>query len=765
MAYILKLTVAIWNKCKTVKAKLLLGTLVSVIIFGYLYTKVILPSPFANEEKIINTYVEQISVKDGIGQLIMTGLPVDYRNYKDSDKLKKMFSEYGVGNAIVNAYNFYNRDNKYDDNQVVASIIEFNNNIQLLSNKSRLALPVLIAADFESPNYTSVRNGLTLPPSALSLGACQRPEYIRQVGQLVGVQLKSIGIQILLGPVLDTYNVSQGNTSILQDRCFASSPNDVIKAASHFTKGLSQAQILTFAKHFPSHGAIESNPHDYTVPIYEGSKNQLQMDIKPFVGLSDNIDGVMTSHIELDGVLSTVSKKFITDTLRSEPNVEKKVIITDDLTSMGAIRKYSKENKLSYEQLAIRAFDAGHDVLLFSHFSELNKGKSDFSLNDLNNVILALTKYIESSEANKKRFKESLKKIVRLKIKAAGDNKRIIYNLLQHKETNLIYKNNSDPVSIKKNVVNALNEDNAAEKINSSDEVIINALRSSVRQISTNDTNSSSLDNSKDLNVIFCVYESQIDKFNNAFSNVVKKADFKVIPHDKSSMLFSNMEKFLSSKLRTTDLLVYTIYDVSDVHLLERMSIQAPNIKMVLFCHNSPLLLTQKLIKTANVVGIFTNHPLSYNIDIEVLQGKLRPSSIDTFPVVMGKYHVGENVIPYKEASITNMHKISSKYLNENNFDYAMSNDYYVIKKSNAIYAIIVILLFIFIMYLANKWLLLYDSNNNNVIFIKKHIILFNILILLASISIALAIANKKKTLRLLDDIIQIKDKASVIFK
>ena len=108
------------------------------------------------------------------------------------------------------------------------SVIAFNNGIQEKAIRSKLSLPLLIASDFESPSFASIRNGLILPPSALSIAACQNAKLTNLNGELAGLQLRNIGVHIILGPVLDTYNVKQGNRSTLQDRCFASTPQGLV---------------------------------------------------------------------------------------------------------------------------------------------------------------------------------------------------------------------------------------------------------------------------------------------------------------------------------------------------------------------------------------------------------------------------------------------------------------------------------------------------------------------------------------------------------
>ena len=49
--------------------------------------------------------------------------------------------------------------------------------------------------------------------------------------------------------------------------------------------------------------------------------------------------------------------------------------------------------------------------------------------------------------------------------------------------------------------------------------------------------------------------------------------------------------------------------------------------KLILFVHNTPLILLHDVLQSATISGSFTRHPLSFEVDIEVLQGLITPKS------------------------------------------------------------------------------------------------------------------------------------------
>jgi len=102
---------------------------------------------------------------------------------------------------------------------------------------------------------------------------------ISAMGHLSGNQLRNTGIDIILGPVLDIYNVKQDNRGTLQDRCFAASTEGVVYISSHYIKGLHESEIAIFAKRFLSYGSVETNPHQLVMPIYDGAPETLSRGI------------------------------------------------------------------------------------------------------------------------------------------------------------------------------------------------------------------------------------------------------------------------------------------------------------------------------------------------------------------------------------------------------------------------------------------------------------------------------------------------------
>lgn len=590
----------------------------------------------------VENRINEMEIKDGVAQLLMVGLTSDYLNYKQDKEMDKILSTAGVGFVIMNTYNYY-AGNISEENHV-DGIADFNKDIQKKSLNNNAKIPILIATDFESPSFSSIKKGLKLPPSALCLGASQNTEYISMLGKFVGNELSNVGIHIILGPVIDTYNVSQGNKSTLQDRCFAGSLNGVVSLSSHYINGLNKSKILSFTKHMPSYGSVENNPHDYVIPNLEESKDDLILAIDNISRLNNMAAGIMTSHVNISFLRNekfvTTSKEFIDEYL-NKSDLKKSIIISDDLTSMGAILKYMKVNRLGYKELAIQTFDAGHDVLLFSHFSNMNN-KSKFTINDLHNVIFALSEHIKTNPTAKKHYKNALNKVLSLKVKAAqlhgGSSERVLNP--DKTKTLTDYSHGIENIQKESELFLSVNDNNFPKTAN---ELILSIIRSGTTIM--NEKNNYSIDSSSyNTKIAFCIVEDQLYKFRNAYSSKFTSSEFIPIPKIKDGKQFKAIKKHIMDVYNKYDIIIYTSVDKSDSDLLTQLKNKHKDYqeKVIVFCHGNPIIFSDNLLRNTTIISLFTNHPESFQITIEILDGSYKPRNIDRLPINLGeggRYH------------------------------------------------------------------------------------------------------------------------------
>jgi beta-N-acetylhexosaminidase len=169
-------------------------------------------------------------------------------------------------------------------------------------------------------------------------------------------ELAASGIDISFAPVLD---VDRETSSIIGNRAFSNDPKLLIQLAGNFINGMNEAGMQATGKHFPGHGGIFEDSH-ISEPVDSRSYEQLiELDLKPFTELKDNLGAMMTAHItfpNIDSVSVSYSNLWIKEILR-ERLAFHGIVFSDDLSMKGA-GDYSMGEK------ALKSIEAGCDMVL-----------------------------------------------------------------------------------------------------------------------------------------------------------------------------------------------------------------------------------------------------------------------------------------------------------------------------------------------------------------------------------------------------------------
>lgn len=161
----------------------------------------------------------------------------------------------------------------------------------------------------------------------------------RAVGQAMAIELRSLGMNVTFAPVVDVH--SNPDNPVIGPRAFATTPEEVTKAALEFIDAVEAEGLATCPKHFPGHGDTAVDSH-HGLPVVEYDLDALRKrELLPFKAAIDaGVRMVMTSHIlfpKIDrAVPATMSRKIVQDLLRGELQFTG-VVVTDDI-GMGAVR-------------------------------------------------------------------------------------------------------------------------------------------------------------------------------------------------------------------------------------------------------------------------------------------------------------------------------------------------------------------------------------------------------------------------------------------
>jgi len=180
------------------------------------------------------------------------------------------------------------------------------------------------------------------------------------VGQAMGVELASIGVNLNFAPVLDIH--SNPSNPVIGARSFGSTSEQVAAAALAFMSAMQAEKVLACGKHFPGHGDTDTDSH-HELPVLNRDLAGLRgRELKPFrAAVAAGIPMIMTSHLMLpmlDAVEPvTLSRRFGQELLRGELGF-KGVVVSDDIGMHAVSRMFDDP------AAAVRLILAGTDLMM-----------------------------------------------------------------------------------------------------------------------------------------------------------------------------------------------------------------------------------------------------------------------------------------------------------------------------------------------------------------------------------------------------------------
>jgi beta-glucosidase-like glycosyl hydrolase/CubicO group peptidase (beta-lactamase class C family) len=336
----------------------------------------------SSEKKWVDSIYNSLTIQEKIGQLFMVAA---YSN-KDIDHIKaleKLIDEQKIGGLIF-----------FQGGPVRQA--QMTNRFQKLSK-----VPLFIGIDAEwglSMRLDSVNRF----PWNMTLGAIQELDLIEKTGEQMGIQSKKLGVHFNFGPVLDI-NTNPRNP-IIGNRSFGEDKENVANKSLALMIGLQNNGVFATGKHFPGHGATETDSH-HTLPLINFTQEHIRdVELYPYKKLiNKGLASVMVAHLDVPsfesrpGYPSSISKIIVTDLLKQELQF-KGLIFTDALNMKGA------SNFKQPGDIDLEAFKAGNDILLFPENVPV--------------AILKIKEAIDSSLVSEERLEFSVKKILHFKYKA-----------------------------------------------------------------------------------------------------------------------------------------------------------------------------------------------------------------------------------------------------------------------------------------------------------------------------------------------------------
>ena len=264
---------------------------------------------------------------------------------------------------------------------------------------------LLISADQEGGPIARLREnlGFTEFPSAMALAATGEVTQARRVAEAMTGEMKAVGINMNLAPVLDVNN--NPANPVIGIRSFGSDPLKVAEFGLAMVQVYQSNGILAVGKHFPGHGDTAVDSH-LNLPLIAYSRTRLNaIELVPFKAAIDSgIAGIMSAHIvfpaldDTPNLPSTLSSKVQTTLLRDDLKFDG--IALSDSLDMGALETAG----FSTPEAAARALAAGIDVLTFNT-----------SLSVYAEVHALIVERVRSGEIPQARLDEAVRRVLRAK--------------------------------------------------------------------------------------------------------------------------------------------------------------------------------------------------------------------------------------------------------------------------------------------------------------------------------------------------------------
>lgn len=301
--------------------------------------------------------LEQMTLREKIGQLFTIGFPSQW----PTEEFIQMVKEYKVGNVILFSHNVGSREELGKLNAYLIQLIE----------KETGETP-FITIDEEGGVVSRLPKDTAVLPSAMAQARCRG--WIEEGSRIVGEELKTLGINFNLAPVLDI-NVNRKNP-VIGIRSFGEDADTVAECARYAVRGYTKAGILCSGKHFPGHGDTDTDSH-LALPLLEKSMEELEKEeLKPFQALiEEGIPAITISHMLVpamtkEKVPCTMSYEVVTGYLREKMNY--KGLIISDCMEMDAIKKF-----FGTATGCVEAVKAGVELLFISHTAAIAKEAMD----------------------------------------------------------------------------------------------------------------------------------------------------------------------------------------------------------------------------------------------------------------------------------------------------------------------------------------------------------------------------------------------------
>nr|WP_223155059.1 glycoside hydrolase family 3 N-terminal domain-containing protein [Alkalibacillus aidingensis] len=346
---------------------------------------------------LIEHALNELTIEEKVGRMLMP----DFRNWDGENvtemlpEIEQLVKDYHLGGVILFAENV----------QTTEQTAQLVSDYQEAAEKFGLMMTI----DQEGGIVTRLQSGTDMPGN-MALGATGSEDIAYDVGQAIGQELHSLGININFSPVMDVNN--NPDNPVIGVRSFGEDPDLVADLGIAYTEGLQSAGVAATGKHFPGHGDTDVDSHLGLPEVPHDRERLEQVELYPFQqAMESGMDMIMTAHVtfpQIDdtkvtseatgeeiALPATLSHKVLTELIREDMGYDG--VITTDAMNMNAITDH-----FGPVDAAIRAVEAGSDIVLMPV--------------GLEEVADGLLDAIDNGDISEERIEASVERILTLKL-------------------------------------------------------------------------------------------------------------------------------------------------------------------------------------------------------------------------------------------------------------------------------------------------------------------------------------------------------------
>ena len=227
--------------------------------------------------------------------------------------------------------------------------------------------PPFVSIDAEWGLAMRLKNTPRFPRNG-KISPAARDSILYEYGVEVARECREVGINMVLGPVLDVLPEENGKDTFIGSRSFGSDAMRVTRHGVSYAKGLEDGGVISVAKHFPGHGSADADSHK-RLPTVSKSREQLfDSDLKPFMEYAgNNLSAIMVGHLYVPALDSedipvSVSEKILKGFVRDEMGF-RGLIITDAMNMAGAGGKSGADAIMAGADMVLAPRDTHREVM------------------------------------------------------------------------------------------------------------------------------------------------------------------------------------------------------------------------------------------------------------------------------------------------------------------------------------------------------------------------------------------------------------------